>query len=319
MDRAMVSMKAKWRELQAQCAAVNSTYGAEVDLGLVAQWAKEANGDGDSKGRHIALTPKEQIAECIDIILSLESSLRPTSRNPGLTATAAARQQRRQLSASRKRLGELTADMPHDFQITDTLRRSYEQKRAEGLRAELAQMEATKEALQRMFQRGQNSRFMPTANMKATNRKGIERLKREIEDVAEKAAAYGAPPINTKRALPPAVPASDKVSVILLVAGIERCAEELAEKPGEFAAFHKACNGDAAALHRAAGALSGSGTAADRGRAVVFRRRAQERAELATDALRLAKSAGAVACGRSGAALLLELSACSDFGGLRAL
>jgi hypothetical protein len=167
--------------------------------------------------------------------------------------------------------------------------------------------------------------LMPTANMKATNRKTIERLTREIADVAGKAAAYGDPPITTKRALPPAVPASDIISVIRLVAGIERCAEELAEKPGEFAAFHKACKGDAAALHQAADALWGSGTAADHGRAVVLRRRAQERAELATEALRLAKGAGgagkgaAVAHGRSGAALLAELCACKDFGGLRAL
>ena len=323
MDRAMVSLKAKWRELQGQCAAINETYGAEVSPGLVALWAKEAQGDG--KGPQIALTPKEQIAECMDIIASLEASLRSTSGNPGLTATKAAEQQRRQLSANRELLGELTAGMPHNFAFTDALRRSYEQKRAGQLRVELAQMEATKEALHSMFKRGQNSRFMPTANMKATNRKTIEKLTREIADVAGKAAAYGDPPMTTKRALPPAVPASDIISVIRLVAGIERCAEELAEKPGEFAAFHKACKGDAAALHQAADALWGSGTAADHGRAVVLRRRAQERAELATEALRLAKGAGgagegaAVAHGRSGAALLAELCACKDFGRLRAL
>ena len=117
---------------------------------------------------------------------------------------------------------------------------------------------------------------------------------------------------------------SDKISVVRLVAGIERSAEELAEKPGEFHDFYMACRRDATALRGAADAKWGSGSAADRGRAVMLRRFAQKREELAEAARSLAEGAGhaegsAEAWAKFGIRAISELAQCENFEGLACL
>ena len=112
-----------------------------------------------------------------------------------------------------------------------------------------------------------------------------------------------------------------EVSVVRLVAGIERSAEELAEKPGEFHDFYMACRRDATALRKAADAKLKSGSATGRGRAVVLRRFAQKRARLAEAAKSLAEGAGhaegsAQAWAQFGVRALGELAKCENFEGL---
>ena len=324
MERAIDSIRNKMRKLKEHSKLINHIYGAEVTLAVVERWEKESRGDSaDGTEAQAPLTVKEEAAECIDNISALEASLRASSNTPGVSATQAVSQQKRQLAAERGRLGGLLGALPTGFLATAELRRSYQIKRAQELRSEASITEGAKAALQLMLNGGKKSKFLPTSSMKADARKRIESLARQLKSVEEKAKSYPAacPSPGVGRYDTPPVPMSDKVSVVRLVAGIERSAEELAEKPGEFHDFYMACRRDATALRKAADAKLKSGSATGRGRAVVLRRFAQKRVRLAEAAKSLAEGAGhaegsAQAWAQFGVRALGALAKCENFEGL---
>ena len=226
------------------------------------------------------------------------------------------------LEKERAELRRLLGSLPGNWQATEKLRQKYREERLQGLQSELEQYAQLKVKFMKRWERGQNERHLLHPNEKASNRKKVERLKKKMEEIngdIRAVAAHMPSPSSTPRrrqhAAPP-VPPELKSAAIDAAEGLTRCAEELSNSPGHFAALTRGCRADAAKMRGAADGLFGRlAPRSDHGRASLLLKLAHRREALAKEAQREARGYGVTQAAEGAVRHFSDVVACGDLSG----